>query len=628
MAKDRSFSPLFILVALVTAVAALYFAKAILLPLALSILLCFLLAPLCDRLERWRVPRLAAVIVVVAMSVAVLGGLGYIVTNQLVDLGLQLPVHKENLIKKIQSIRPSDSFSEVSQTISELRKELVQGDKGKKSAADANGKTATDAAKSADVTQAPLPPPAIRRPFETSYETFFKQVQNWLGSLVAPIATAGIVIVLVFFMLLDRESQRTRLVQLFGRSHMHTTTEAIHDVSMRVGRYLRMLFVVNATYGMAVALGLGFIGVPGALMWGVLAFALRFLPYLGPWIAAVLPIMVSIATADGWTQPMLVVGWYVIVELISNNVIEPWLYGSSVGISTVGVIVTAILWTWLWGPIGLILAMPMTVCLIVSARYVPQLRFITILLADQPPLSPPERVYQRLLAYDYHEPLKLAKKHIKESSLASFYDDVLVPALRMAEQDRHEDVLSTEQATFVMEAADDLVEELGEAKLSADGADKAVVPAKAPVTVGSSAAGNSAPAARILCVPLRDEADEAASRMLAQLLAAEGFDVDTEDTKSLTSEVVNRVADMDSEVVVISIVPPIGPRESRLLWKRLRSRFPDLPIIVGYWTGSSRKDELPSPEDGSASKVATTLSEAVTLVRSVAAQRNLSAKTA
>ena len=189
-------------------------------------------------------------------------------------------------------------------------------------------------------------------------------------------------------MLLDRENQRSRFVQLFGRSHLHATTEAMHDVAHRVGRYLRMLFLVNAGYGVAVAVGLWVIGVPGAIMWGVLGFSLRFLPYLGPWIAATLPILVSIATADGWTQPMLVVGWYIVVELISNNVVEPLVYGSTTGVSTVGVIISAIFWTWLWGPIGLILAMPMTVCLVVAARYVPQLRFITILLADQPPLSP------------------------------------------------------------------------------------------------------------------------------------------------------------------------------------------------------------------------------------------------
>jgi hypothetical protein len=326
-----------------------------------------------------------------------------------------------------------------------------------------------------------------------------------------------------------------------------------------------------------------------------------------------MPIMVSIATSQGWAEPMLVVGWYIIVELISNNFVEPLLYGTTIGISTVGVIVSAIFWTWLWGPIGLILAMPMTVCLIVSARYVPQLRFITILLADQAPQALSERVYQRLLAFDYREPLKLAQKHLKESSLASYYDEVLVPALRMAEQDRHEDVLNDDQSTFVMEAAEELVQELGDEAFAA---------------IAAKATPANVPPARVLCIPLRDPADEITSHMFAQLLMADGFDVATGGINSLTSEVVDRVAESECDIVVISILPPIRPRDSRLLWKRLRGRYPNLPIVVGFWTGGESKDDLPAPENDPAAKVATTLLEAVSMVRALAVQLDVPAKTA
>ena len=219
-------------------------------------------------------------------------------------------------------------------------------------------------------------------------------------------------------MLLDRENQRSRFVQLFGRSHMHATAEAMHDVAHRVGRYLRMLFLLNAGYGVVVAAGLWVIGVPGAVMWGVLGFSLA--------IPAVHRPVDRRRGADPGLHrhgrrldaAIAGVGWYIVVELISNNVVEPLVYGTTTGVSTVGVIIAAIFWTWLWGPIGLILSMPMTVCLLVAARYVPQLKFLTILLADQPPLSPGERVYQRLLAFDYHEPLKLAQSYLKDSSLA------------------------------------------------------------------------------------------------------------------------------------------------------------------------------------------------------------------
>ncbi len=625
MAKDRSFSPLFFLVAVVTAVAALYFAKEILLPISLAILLCFLLTPLADRLERFYVPRVASVIIVVAMSVAVLGWVGYIVTNQMVELGGELHTHKQTLVAKMKIFHMPGAFTKVSETISDLRKEFNKGNDQSNSAPNpATPDTSEPAATNES------PPPATTfdaQRFNISYEAIFAQIQNWIGSLIAPFTTAGIVIILVIFILLDRENQRNRLVQLFGRSHMHSTTEAINDAAGRVGRYLRMLFVVNATYGITIAAGLALIGVPGAMTWGVLGFSLRFLPYLGPWIAAIMPIIVSIATSVGWTQPLLVVGWYIIVELISNNVVEPLVYGTSIGISTVGVIISALFWTWIWGPIGLILAMPMTVCLIVAARYVPQLNFITILLADELPLSPPERVYQRLLAFDYLEPLKLAKKHLKESSLASYYDEVLLPSLRMAEQDRHDDLLSDEQSAFVIEATEDLVEELGDEAFAAIAA-KADHSAKPMLAIDTARLDDEKVTARVLCIPLRDEADEATAHMLAQLLVAEGFDVVAESYKSLASQIVDRVAESESEVIVISAVPPIRARDSRLLWKRLRSRYPDLPIVFGFWTSLPNKEDLPIADGDRTSKAATTLTEAVSLVRTLSAQRRLAPKTA
>ena len=270
--------------------------------------------------------------------------------------------------------------------------------------------------------------------------------------------------------------------------------------------------------------------------------------------------------------------------------------------------------------------MPMTVCLVVGARYVPQLRFITILLAHHSDQSPAERVYQRLLAFDYHEPFKLAQTHLKDSSLASYYDDVLVPALKMEEQDRHGELLSEDQSTFVLEAAEDLVQDLGDEAFAAIAA-KANGSVAAPLTINRPAPGEEAAAVRVLCIPLRDQADEITSHMLAQLLVAEGFDVATEGSKLLTSEVVDRVADSQCDIVVISILPPIRPRDSRLLWKRLRGRYPNLPIVAGFWTDSNNLDGLSVPENDPASKAATSLAEAVALVRTMAAQQRLIAKT-
>jgi predicted PurR-regulated permease PerM/methylmalonyl-CoA mutase cobalamin-binding subunit len=631
MAKQRGSSPLFALVAIIAVVSALYLAKEILLPLALAILLSFLLTPLANRLERWRMPRVLAVILVVAASFVPLGIVGGIVTNQLVALSDSLPRYRQSIVNnvaaKVRSIRPSsDTLNTVSKTVEDLGQKLADGDSVEaddvadaanqepENASTQEGAAAgdeSDGNDGEDVNKA-VPVEVINRP------SLLDQVGTWLSQLAAPLTTAGLVVVLVFFLLLDRESQRNRLIQLFGRSNLRLTTEAFHDAAGRVGRYLRMLFLINLSYGIAVAAGLWLIGLPSAIMWGVLGFTLRFLPYIGPWISALGPILVSVAVTEGWTQPLLVMGMYVVYELFLNNVAEPLLYGSSVGVSSVGVILSAIFWTWLWGPIGLVLAMPMTVCLLVTAHYIPQLRFLKVILADQPPLTPPERIYQRLLAFDYNEPLKVARTHLKTSTLASFYDDVLIPALVLAEQDRHAGLLNEDQEDFVQEGAGDLVAELRDAASVVDEPDAEASTIRAPTSDGPLT--TDAEKARVLCIPLRDEADETAAQMLAQLLAAEGFAVETEAAASLTSELVDRVETTASDVVVISILPPISPRDSRLLWKRLRGRYPDLPIIVGFWNSTGAKQSLLPPDNDTVTKVATTLAEAITLVRNAAAQ--------
>jgi predicted PurR-regulated permease PerM len=645
MSRDRTFSPLFMLLAAIAAVAALYVAKPILLPIAFAVLLSFLLTPLANRIERWGIPRILSTIVVVAVAFSVLAILGWIVMAQLIELRYELPVHRDKILAKLSALKQltkevedvgaaltkQDATAADSKTARQGNARPVEDGRAD-SPPDNNERrnptptevpsasptdqlveeAATEAAETGVIppttTEGAVPVKVVAMP-----PTTLAQIQTWLGPLVAPLTTAGMIVVLLFFMLLDRENQRNRLIQLFGTANLHRTTEALTDATHRVGRYLRMQFLINAGYGICVALGLWFIGVPSAIMWGVLGFSLRFLPYLGPWLAAVMPILVSAAVSDGWTQPILVASMYVAYELVLNNVAEPMLYGSSIGVSTVGVIIAAIFWTWLWGPIGLVIAMPMTVCVVVLARYVPQLKFITVLLADQPPLTPAERVYQRLLSGDFNEPLKLARKHLKDSTLVKFYDEVLMPALILAEQDRHAGEMNDEQTALVKEAAEDLVAELRELA-DAEAKEKAIPAAERP-------------AAQVLCIPLRDDADEITSKMLLQLLADEGFHVESGAAGALTGEVVDQVAASESDIVVISVLPPIRPRDSRLLWKRLRHRYPELPIVVGYWTGADANESLLPPAGDSSSKVATTLAEALAVIRAGAAQLSSKAET-
>jgi predicted PurR-regulated permease PerM len=637
-ARPRPNSALFTLVALVTAIAALHFAREILLPIALATFVSFLLAPLADRLERWSLGRIPSVLAVVTVAFAVLGLLGWVVTSQLIDLSTQLPQYRENIVAKVRSItQGSDTLKGVTDTIEDVTKEITSDD------ADAEEETATSAdavvesANSGGVSPDAAETPVGRDERQAAWawaERMFgdgdfspshnevvsvkvvsmppsplAQMRGWLGPLMAPLTAAGIVVVLVLFMLLQREDQRNRLIRLFGAANIHATTEALTDVVNRVSRYLRMQFLINAGYGLCVGAGLAVLGLPNAVMFGVLSFSLRFLPYIGPWISAILPVAVSIAISPGWTQAALVVGWFVLLELIVNNVAEPLLYGSSIGVSGVGVILAAIFWTWIWGPVGLVLAMPLTVCLVVMARYVPALRFITVMLGDQPTLATEERIYQRMLALDDDEIRVLAEEFLDDAPLVDYYDRVLIPALRLAERDRHAGLLSEEQQRAIQELAREQIEELGVPGAGTEGLSGEIEPADA---TGSRA--------RVMCVPLRDEADKTAALILGRLLEAERMTPLVGSVESLTSETVEAVESLDVDMVIVSVLPPLSVRTSRLLCRKLRKRYPQLPILVGYWDGTLEQEPhqlLAARGDG---EIVTTLAAAVERARAIASR--------
>jgi predicted PurR-regulated permease PerM len=644
MTSPRRSSPsLFTLAAIVTTVAALHFAREILLPFALATLISFLLAPLADRIERLGVGRAVSAVAVVGVAFLVLGCLGWLVTSQLVDLSKKLPEYKDSIVTKVRAVTDESSlFSRFTETIEDVQEEIsaeedpppeeesppdgeassTGGEQGEEDGSPAE--RLTDDSEAADAPpselaggapmsdefvawiqrligeQRPEPEEAVAVKVVSLPPTPLTQVQTWLGPLVAPLTTAGMVVVLVLFMLLSREDQRNRLIRLFGTNNIHATTEALTDIVARVSKYLRMQFLINAGYGLCVGTGLALIGVPNALMWGVLSFSLRFLPYIGPWISAVMPVAVSFAEFDGWTQPLLVVGLFVVLELLVNNVAEPLLYGSSIGVSGMGVIVAAIFWTWLWGAIGLVMAMPLTVCLVVMARYVPALRFVTVLLGDQQSLKLEERTYQRMLVGDDDELHELTAKYLADASPAELYDHVLIPALRLAEDDRHSGALSEEQEASIQDSARDLIATLAPA------------PDDATPRVETKA--------KALCIPLRDEGDKTAAIMLEQLLGAEGIETTVAAVESLTSERVEAVETSQADLVVVSVLPPLPPRDSRLLCRRLRERYPALPIIVGYWdpaAGQESHHRLAAKDDG---EIVGTLADAVERARAIASR--------
>lgn len=641
-ARPRPSSALFTLAAIVTAIAALHLAREILLPIALAILISFLLAPLADRLERWRLGRIPSVLAVVSVAFAVLGLLGWVVTSQLIDLSTQLPQYRENIIAKVRSVtHGSQTLQGVTQTIEDVTKELTADEEEKADREEADdgqpGQGSAPPAAMADDDAAraesgggdddgvakfsamidrllgdsrPEGEDVVSVKVVSMPPSPLAQVQSWLGPLMAPLTAAGMVVVLVLFMLLQREDQRNRLIRLFGASNIHATTEALTDVVARVSRYLRMQFLINAGYGLCVGAGLALIGLPNAVMFGVLSFSLRFLPYIGPWISAALPIAVSIAISDGWAQAVMVVGLFVVLELIVNNIAEPLLYGSSTGVSGVGVILAAIFWTWIWGAVGLVMAMPLTVCLVVLARYVPSLRFITVMLGDQPTLTLEERIYQRMLAGDDDEVRELAEKQLASATPVELFDRTLIPALRLAEHDRHAGMLSDEQEQAIQDVARELIVEVGEHDPEAD------PQAARPGDDSTAGAG----AVRVLCVPLRDESDKTAALMLGRLLETARLTPIVCAVESLTGETVDAVESLGVDLVVVSVLPPLPVRTSRLLCRRLRKRYPKLPILVGYWDGSPEQEShqlLVAKEDG---EIVTTLAAAVERVRAIASR--------
>ena len=580
-------------------IAALYFARDLLIPLALAGLLTFLLAPLVTRLERW-IGRIAAVLLVVATIFSLTGVAGWVLTRQLVDLATRLPDYKINIETKIRSFQlpSSGPFKRLSETVAQLKKDLHGSDAP--TVSQATGKPG-----SAVAVPASAAPAQQVQVVETSRANPLQLLQVILSPLLGPLGTAGLVILLVIFMLLKREDLRSRLIRLIGQGRISATTRAMEDAGQRVSRYLLMQFLVNVTFGIAAAVGLFFIGMPNAILWGALATVLRFIPYIGPWIAAAFPIILSLAVSPTWMMPLLALGLFVSLELICSNVVEPWLYGSSTGVSSIALIVAAVFWTWLWGPMGLLLSTPLTVCLVVIGRHVPRLAFFSILLSDEQALTPAEECYHRLLTVGLNEASELADTYVKENSLTALYDSVLIPVITATETDHQRAALDSEQRDSVEQGIRDIVEDFSTRPTSESQlpADQMVAEHSPPV---------SAPAWRVYCLPARAERDEVAGAMLAQLLQQQGFEAQNAPAKLVAGEMVKLVDEADVDAVCISVVAPSTVIHARYLCAKLRAQLPNLKIAIGLW--GATENITPAAQrlrDSGANEVVTTLADAV-----------------
>jgi predicted PurR-regulated permease PerM len=575
MAYRRASSEVSQLVALtagVAVIATLYFARVVLVPFALAILFSFLLSPLVRGLEKARLPRAISVLFVVVVAMTVVGSIGVAVTNQLVDVTNQLPNYKANIQKKVESVRGSNRAALVRATeaVNELSREVVEAPSAtaptshphkQLSASETAGNKPVDV----QVVQAP------NGPWEFLY--------GWLGT----VGVAGIVLVFTVFMLLRREDLRNRFIRLVGHGHLNLMTQALDDASHRISKYLLLQFLVNAAYGLVVGIGLHFIGLPNALLWGVIAAVLRFLPYVGPPIGALLPTVLSLAVFDGWARSLMVIGLFLVIEIIVANFLEPMLYGAHTGISSLAILVAAVFWTLLWGPVGLVLSTPLTVCLVVLGRYVPQLEFLHILLGDEPVLTPEAQFYQRLLAGDHREARQVLEQHLEGSSLLELYDSVVIPALALAEQDRHQNDLDEAVERFICQSTRELVEELDEK--CAEVREMPVVEAGDHDPENAATQRAIALRSKVVCVPVRDEADEIIGTMLAQLLERSGHEAQCI-ALGTTAEMLEQIGNENPDYVVLSALPPFALTYARTLYKRVRARLPEVSIVIGVWNFS------------------------------------------
>jgi predicted PurR-regulated permease PerM len=585
--QHGSFPPI---VTAIICVAALYFARAVLVPISLAILLSFFLAPAVRRLERWHLGRTGPVIVAVVSTILVFVALGWVVGKQAIHLAGEIPDYSDSISKKIEAIRgvKNGGLGKAASTVNKLGTELSQTIQAP--ATDSKSPSASPTAND----RSALLTPASRHPVPVevvaSPESSVRSLRSLLGPVLGPVATIGIVIVFATFMLLRREDLRDRLFTLAGLNRIHVTRQAFGEAANRVVRYLWIQSLVNLSFGAVIGVVLYFIGLPNALLWGVLAGVLRFIPYVGTLVGAALPIILSFAIFAGWTRPLLTLGIFVVLEVISGYFVEPLLYEAHTGISSLAILVAAVFWTALWGPVGLLLSTPLTVCLVVMGHYIPQLEFLTVLLGDKSALATDVQLYRSLNAMDIDEAQQVIEQCLLEKSLRELYDTVFIPVLILAEKNKHDAAFGGNRSEYLFQGLKRIVEDLA-VRYTRDHPRTDAHAQVGPSGQILSARSTNAPAISVCCLATRDEGDEIASMMLAHLLVQAGYDAHAAAIgphKDMLDEVEEQVCG----ILYLSALPPFEISAIRRLHKRVRSRFPKVRIGIGLWGYDGETDKI------------------------------------
>ncbi len=578
----------------VVVICALYFGSVVLIPITLALLLCFVLSPLMELLRRLWLPRVVAALLAVLIAIGVIIALGGVIGTQIAKLAEQAPQYQTTIENKIDSLRNLVGTN-LSRRFSGLMNKIQNtGSPAQKPAAQPTQSQGGPGTSDLVSGSKPVPVVITQSPASSALDLS----RRILEPLLSPIATLGIILVVAVFALLQKEDLRDRLIRLFGSSDLHRTTTAMDDAGQRLTRYFLTQLGINCSFGAIVGIGLYFIGVPSAVLWGILGAILRFVPYIGSYIAAALPIVLAAAVGNGWSMALWTAALYIATELIMGQAVEPMVYGRSTGLSPFSVIIAAIFWTWIWGPIGLILSTPLTLCLVVLGRHVEQLAFLDVMLGDRPALTPTENFYQRILAGDPDEVVEQAERFLAEHSLSAYYDEVALEGLQLAAADAKRGVMAPQQVEQINQVVKELVDDLADhsdvepSPVKRDGSTgeapghRVVGPDTSPdqaVAVGlrSSEWQGKLP---VLCIAGRGPLDEAASSMLAQLLEKHQIGVRTVAYETVSRTRIATLDMADVAMVCLSYLDISGsPGYLRFLIRRIKQRFPATSVLVGIW---------------------------------------------
>jgi predicted PurR-regulated permease PerM len=560
----------------------LYFARDVLVPITLAFILSLLVAPLVRTLRRVGLGQTWSVLGAVLVLALSFGAVGTVIGSQLIHMADSLPTYERTLELKMEKLNDI--------TVRRVKSFSAQADR----ALNRNSEAAQPSALQSDsaAPQTPIPVELHEAPANS-----LQLIEKVLGSIWTPIETAGIVLVVLVFVLLEQEALRDRFIRIAGGTDIRLTTLVINDAGERLSRFFVSQFAVNISVGILIWIGLSVIGLPHPMVWAALTTVLRFVPYIGVWIAALCSALLAAAVQAGWSMTFETLGLFVTIELIAAQLVEPQLYGHTTGLSPLSVVIAAIFWSWLWGPIGLIVSTPLTLCLLVAGRHIKAFSLLDVLLGDTQALTMPQRFYQRALSADSDEIIASARVFLKRNSFANYCDLVLLPALHLARLDLQSGTISVEQQARVRGSMVAVIAAIGgghsrpsRRRLRSSVLDKSTagrqLREQREQTSGRWQGPVAVPAGSVIvCVGLGSIADDLATELLVRIFRDQKIDARHMSIEDLGAEVPENAAEAVSIVYVVSAFPSEERSRGDATAEKIRVRFPKACIVSVFLPG-------------------------------------------